>query len=425
MENLKKDLQTVTKFLRNAVIESVNANYTEYVSLSTNLVGHDKDISALQSSFSNLSTRFDTVVKRIEFLNGNLSDTTQKLDKFSEAKVRIWCSRHILQTLNKLETLQLVLMSQGTSSFTYTQSFERLCCNWADLQWHLFSVYSELPVVVAQKDRINRISDSVKTFLEHVIVGFLHNDTNKDLFVSCLEVLAFFNCTHFVEGVLRARISRPFLETCLQENRLQLDHLETLFSDLITFVNERIIPLQILTAQVCLGETNRKQYDFVSRSFWTEFVAQLDSPNLRSLFTVADPATFHRNYQTTLKFVKQVEGLLSYTSTSVAEFRESPSYEHLTSKWNLAVYYQLRFQEICGKLESCLNCESSYEPSKVISANGLWLDGSTEVYGALNEIWNEETTFIAALSHRFWKLSLLVLHRYSRWISQQVTEQNS
>ncbi|CAG2199435.1 COG2 [Mytilus edulis] len=72
-----------------------------------------------------------------------------------------------------------------------------------------------------------------------------------------------------------------------------------------------------------------------------------------SIFAPGNPAAFHQKYNTSMDFLCKFEKLCG-SKASVKRLREHPSYHTFIHKWSLPVYFQIRFQDIAGQLETAL-----------------------------------------------------------------------
>lgn len=81
-------------------------------------------------------------------------------------------------------------------------------------------------------------------------------------------------------------------------------------------------------------------------------------------------------------------------------------------KWQLLVYFQLRFREIIKDVEQVLNDPNS--STKIDAAQDISLYGGRVILNAINQCWSDQI-FLYGLSHRFWKLTLQLIKRYNSW----------
>lgn len=82
-------------------------------------------------------------------------------------------------------------------------------------------------------------------------------------------------------------------------------------------------------------------------------------------------------------------------------------------KWQLLVYFQLRFREIIKDVEDVLN-----DPKKSLAREGgddMIFVGGKVILTSIKQCWSDDI-FLYGLSHRFWKLTLQLIKRYNNWI---------
>jgi hypothetical protein len=84
---------------------------------------------------------------------------------------------------------------------------------------------------------------------------------------------------------------------------------------------------------------------------------------------------------------------------SVQAMRSGPGYTSLERRWQLPVYYQLRWKEIVGGYEAAIASSTT--------AEGWALGQSGATWKALSTCW-DRGVFIPELAPRFWRLSLQV-----------------
>jgi hypothetical protein len=102
-----------------------------------------------------------------------------------------------------------------------------------------------------------------------------------------------------------------------------------------------------------------------------------------------------------LNFLLTLEKKCS-TAESIHQFKNHPQYERFLKKWNLPVYYQIRFQEIAGTAESILSADvSSLSIKKDIDPiNNFTLYATCIIWDCLQRIWAKEV-YLPQLLHRY------------------------
>ena len=66
------------------------------------------------------------------------------------------------------------------------------------------------------------------------------------------------------------------------------------------------------------------------------------SSQLPNIFSAGNPEHFHKNYLIVMEFITKLE----HHVISIEQFQHTELYLNFIQKWNLPVYYQIRFQEI-------------------------------------------------------------------------------
>ena len=98
------------------------------------------------------------------------------------------------------------------------------------------------------------------------------------------------------------------------------------------------------------GQTQKQQqqktlgeFDFLARSFFPEVAEQLDdSGAAAAVFSAGNPDKFHANYVAGADFLADLERELG-SLEAVEAFRETRSYRTFVGRWNLPIYFQIRW----------------------------------------------------------------------------------
>lgn len=149
------------------------------------------------------------------------------------------------------------------------------------------------------------------------------------------------------------------------------------------------------------------RFDFFSRVIYPE-IASAISENLGSvIFAAGRPDELHRHFTTTHTFISHLEALAP-SLQAVQTMRNSAAYETFERRWQLPVYFQLRWKEIVGTFEAGLTTPGE---------SGDWaLSQSAAAWRALQTCWSQEV-YLAELAQRFWRLSLQIVARYGGWLN--------
>ncbi|KAJ3639766.1 hypothetical protein Zmor_003106 [Zophobas morio] len=212
---------------------------------------------------------------------------------------------------------------------------------------------------------------------------------------------------NIVRPALKNVFTETYLETCNQDvNRLYAEALEFIDSKLV-------ILLEVLKKS---GEL--KSFNFILNSFWVE-VDKLSRDGLPYITAPGNPELFQKRFKSTWNFLQKIaakcgEENLIYTNKSFQD--------HI-KRFNLPVYFEIRFQQIAGQFES----------DAIVKAGSKAYIGDNEIkcrlkitlglWKALLRSFSNEV-FINNLADQFLKLSMLLLARYLKWFDVALKEYN-
>lgn len=135
--------------------------------------------------------------------------------------------------------------------------------------------------------------------------------------------------------------------------------------------------------------------------------------HLSGVYSPGVPDTFHGNYLAAMTFLTSLESQCQ-TQASVAAFRECAAYATFSKRWNLPVYYSLRFQEVAGTLEGALGDGGSLETGHAGDASAqLQCVATLATLRALQRASSREVV-LRPLADKFVRLSLQCIMRCVR-----------
>ncbi|KAJ9098237.1 hypothetical protein QFC21_004566 [Naganishia friedmannii] len=160
-------------------------------------------------------------------------------------------------------------------------------------------------------------------------------------------------------------------------------------------------------------EEESNQFKFMSGVIWVEVGRRIISEIGNWVFAAGRVSELHQHYTITHAFLTQLE-LLSGSIRAVALIRSSDIYAQFGKRWQLPIYFQLRWKEIVVALEDALSSGISATTGR---KDSYALPQSSAVMTAVEACW-APSTYIPELSHRFWRLTLQILSRYQTWIQK-------
>lgn len=153
--------------------------------------------------------------------------------------------------------------------------------------------------------------------------------------------------------------------------------------------------------------------------YWPELSQSFTERLGHHLFFVGRLDDFHRNYTTTQRFLDSVERLAPSRRAARA-WRSSPAYLSFTKRWQLSVYFQMRFREVVSGYEQGLGSSSAAATASTTVAVKVPLLRATQAaVEAFVAPWRSDC-HLKPLIARQWRLSLMIVSRYHAWLEEQL-----
>lgn len=421
LETLRDDLNVYLRILKNAMIELINKDYADFVNLSTNLVGLDKVINNLTLPLGQLKEEILNVKRRLDDVMLATKEKLEKRQRIRDKKLELEHLMNINLCIEKIEKLLNVENTGEHNKFdkitlhdVQSDLTERVAAEFNQLHFHLNKTRDH---VHNEKIKL-RINYSTRVLQQNLEQSFLTALDNNDVqqLSRCLRIYATIDQTKEVEDIFRTNKVRPFMLKTFPESvgNINSEMLQIIYVEVLHFVPKYCDVLKL----ACRGTHSSEiihDYDFIINAIWPEFVSRMEVRML-SIVVPTDPDTFHEKYLLTMNFLEQFEQLCG-SQVSVKRLREHSSYTLFMNKWNLPVYFQIRFNEIAGKLEMTLLSpwdltNNDPEDFQLVLSQKLW--------ECVTLCWSP-TVYLSQLCHRFWKLTLQLFSRYCEWIKSVVS----
>eukprot|EP00842_Homolaphlyctis_polyrhiza_P004085 jgi/Hompol1/4678/HPOL_000800-RA len=415
IDQFKHDLHSVLRVLKTELVELINNDYAQFISLSTNLIGRVQHI-------------FDAVINQVE---SGLEH--RSLVRVKKAALEVFIDIH-----NSLEKVQAVIDSSMPKETTDAERIdekliERVAIEYNQLQY-LVSKGQNLAFVSKITWKIEAIKrtlvSTLSNFVRQAYITLSNDPSNAEAASSLSQSLRVFILIDRVGDALAIfedTIVRPFVEETIGSSEFlqsatssdqSTDPIRQLFQKIISFTQLRCLRIYEITTVALKGTP----HDLLSEIVWTACTRAIIS-KAPIIFNAGIPDVFHRNYQTAVWFVTQFERFYK-TRESILNLRSQTSYTEFMKKWQLPIYYQIRHNEIIVKFETALTNDGPMDPKAQESNDSkmdLQLKASCALISALLQCWDDRV-FLQSLSARFWKLSLQLIRRYADWIAKYVSD---
>ncbi|XP_034864327.1 conserved oligomeric Golgi complex subunit 2 isoform X2 [Mirounga leonina] len=419
LEELRGDLELYYKLLKTAMVELINKDYADFVNLSTNLVGMDKALNQLSVPLGQLR---EEVLSLRSSVSEGIRAVDERMCKQEDIRKKKMCVLRLIQVIRSVEKIEKILNSQSSketsaleaSSPLWTgQILERIATEFNQLQFH--AVQSKgMPLLDKVRPRIAGITAMLQQSLEGLLLEGLQT-SNVDIVRHCLRTYATIDKTRDAEALVGQVLVKPYMDEVIVEQIVEShpNGLQIMYDKLLGFVPHHCRLLREVTGGTISSEKGNTVpgYDFLVNSVWPEIVRGLEE-KLPSLFNPGNPDAFHEKYTISMDFVRAFEQQCG-SQASVRRLRAHPAYHSFNNKWNLPVYFQIRFREIAGSLEAALTDVLEDAPA----GSSFCLLASHRTWGSLQRCWSDEM-FLPVLVPRLWRLTLQVLARYSVFVSE-------
>ncbi|XP_057342403.1 conserved oligomeric Golgi complex subunit 2 isoform X2 [Manis pentadactyla] len=397
LEELRDDLELYYKLLKTAMVELINKDYADFVNLSTNL--------SLRSSVSE-----------------GIHAVDERMSKQVDIREKKMCVLRLIQVIRSVDKIEKILNSQRskeTSALEVSrplltgQILERIATEFNQLQFHAIQSKG-MPLLDTVRPRIAGITAMLQQSLEGLLLEGLQT-SNVDIIRHCLRTYATIDKTRDAEALLGQVLVKPYVDEVIVEHVVmsQPGGLQIMYNKLLAFVPHHCRLLRGVTGGSISSEKDSTVpgYDFLVNSVWPEIVQGLED-KLPSLFNPGDPDAFHEKYTISMDFVRTFERQCG-SQASVKRLRAHPAYNSFNNKWNLPVYFQIRFREIAGSLEAALTDVLEDAPA----GSSYCLLASHRTWSSLQRCWSDQM-FLPLLAPRLWRLTLQIVARFSVFVGE-------
>lgn len=270
--------------------------------------------------------------------------------------------KHYSQTLNSLTTLDNILnnLSKG-ANWEKIALADRGVMQYNQLKFSIS--HCGALIKSEQKTQFNQIGDKLSQTLNKLLYQYL-NDGSEENLLQSLMILASLDRVTETEELLRRKSVAPLLQDIINESTMQRtpNSLQGVYDKIISLLDNDLHLLMTVMQHSKLTTLNRR-YRFLVNCFWCEVATRLEI-NLSSIFAPGNPKIFYNRYKESLSFVCRLEKYCPDDET-VRFLRDTKEFKSFQKRWNLPVYFQIRFQEIAGMFLVLIKVSFSCEMAKI------------------------------------------------------------
>ncbi|DBA94077.1 TPA: hypothetical protein ACH3X1_001724 [Trebouxia sp. C0004] len=438
LETLSSQLQKYLTVLKGKLVEVINEDYNDFVSLSTKLVNVDGAVTQMQKPLLTLKDKLISAQAAVQSELNALNQGLQRRQQAAKVKALLELMQDTAHVMSKVEKLlaevDALIAQQGHNNLTRdaldsrTRLYERVASEVSRLKYFL-AKGDQLPILQQLQPRADSAVERLSSLLSQALDAALR-EGHQSAVLHCLQAYTAVGDTHSAEQVVQQALVVPLVESVIaeeQEGRAlgaapASDQLAPVLATMLTRVQEECGQLLQTTMT---PQSGLQTFDFLGNSILAAVDHQVAS-SLPGAFSPGVPTSFISNYRAGMHFLDQLESMCTTKIASQA-LRDSPAYDSFLRRWKLSVYFSLRFQEIAGPVEASVALPSlTTVAQEQQSSNGLQLQlhPSLSLWHALQRC-TADGVYLQPLADKFARLVLQLLARYAFWVAEGIASRSS
>ncbi|XP_073295605.1 conserved oligomeric Golgi complex subunit 2-like isoform X2 [Primulina huaijiensis] len=447
-DTLRSELRSHLGDLKHELVELINRDYSDFVSLSTKLVDVDAAVVRMRAPLLEIKEKILSFRGSVE---GSLMAMQSKLKQRAQANEAREVLELLLDTFHVVSKVEKLIkelpsvpaccssgnlnsakksqLSNGISSqhiengtnLRETQSMflERIVSEMNRLKFYIAHAQN-LPFIENMEKRIHNASLLLETCLVHCFVDGVENRDAHAIY-NCLRAYAAIDNANSPEEIYLSTVVAPFIQMVIPHRSSRAvgmsstDDLEQEYERIKQYIRD---DCKFLLDISFTENSGLHVFSFLANSILKEVLSAIQTGK-PGAFSPGRPAQFLQNYKSSLDFLAYLEGYCP-TRSEVVKLRAEAVYIEFMKQWNTGIYFSLRFQEIAGALDSELMITSLVpsQNSTTIQQNSqnLLLRQSISLMDCLRSCWADDV-LVLSCSDKFLRLFLQLLSRYSSWLS--------
>ncbi|GAC95822.1 hypothetical protein PHSY_003399 [Pseudozyma hubeiensis SY62] len=223
---------------------------------------------------------------------------------------------------------------------------------------------------------------------------------------------------------------RSHISSLLLSSSSSSDPLVELYNSILTFVAttafqvcdaSREISHQLRTSSSTVSHPtsgssrNELDCDIFTNVIWSTLSSRLLDTMGNTIFFVGQTDLFYSNFTLTSKFLSRFLDLAPRPESRAA-MQAHANWSTFKRRWQLPVYFQMRFREVVTEMEAKLAEGGGRRKTEV--GGEECMEATRGTVEAMERVWGEGV-HIHELSAREWRVTLQLLSRYKTWVEEQ------
>eukprot|EP01043_Picozoa_sp_COSAG02_P054499 COSAG02_NODE_6178_length_3750_cov_2.117776_4_plen_526_part_00 len=441
LPTLRADLSAHLQELQATLVDLINRDYNDLVSMSTSLVGIDDKIARLEMPIGHLKQQFEGSREESAEYLVNLRNLMNERDDVSARRAQLQVFVQIADSLASVERLwhnsdRDALSAAGTVDEASRTVAADTSLTRPSPPASLERVAGELRVLSTVCQEVPRRCAFIEQSRSHIDAHHARlmgeagvslrrgiDALNEETVKSALRVYAVVGQQTAAHGLFKDQYVRPALADAAARVKKE-DACTQATADFYTaardFLQKQSTAMLLAAATDLNGAATRQHvsdatlFDFVADSIWTEVYSTVQEVIFR-------PASedFHRNYRLSMQFVELLESTYT-TRRSLQAFRDHVCTVGLLGKWELhgKTFFQLHRNEVVLKVEKALSVLSNAASGPVAATaddKTLQQTPGATMSQLVLQMWDPDV-FLPSQASDFLRLTLDLVARYRTWV---------
>ncbi|KAK9821420.1 hypothetical protein WJX81_002272 [Elliptochloris bilobata] len=430
LDTLSAELEAHLATLKQRLVEVINEDYADFVSLSGKLVNVDGAVLRMQKPLLEVQTQLEVargaVAAELEALRAGLA----RRQAVAQARALLELMQATAHAMSKVEKLAAEVDALGNPADDGGDSgaldararmAERLAGEVARLNFHAARGQG-LPFVEALEGRRRTAAGRLAALLGAGLAAALRR-RNASARQHCLQAYAAVGDAAGAEQVVRAELVAPLVAHALAEQKAARPRAggasaDGSFPAVLAAVADAVEAGAGPLLEAALApQSGLHAFNLLANAVLAE-IDEAVAAALPGAYSPGVPSTFLTNYSAALGLLARLEKLCPGRA-ALAAFRGSAAHASFLRRWKLGVYASLRFQEIAGAVEAVLVEPGAPPPALAAAAPnelGLQLQAPAALHAALLRC-TAPDVWVHALADKLLRLALQLVARAAAWLA--------
>eukprot|EP00884_Botryococcus_braunii_P005660 jgi/Botrbrau1/15095/Bobra.0255s0008.1 len=429
LETLAHGLEHHLATLKAKLVEVINEDYNDFISLSTKLVNVDGAVLRMQKPLLEVKEKLTAVQAAVGAELEGLGEGLQRRQQIASARALLELMQDAAHVMSKVEKLLAEVgvaeaearsPRAGPSAGLDARSrmFERLASEISRLSFQV-ARGKDLLFIQQLQGRMEEAAAQLQVMLAGGLRDALKTG-NVSARTYCLQAYAAVGDTSSAEQVVKEAVVKPIVDGVLAAHRQRsragpvAEPLSPVLEEIAAGIRREVGPL---LEAVLAPQSGLHAFNFLANSLLL-YVDSALADALPGAFSPGVPASFLANYSAAMRFLDELESYCQL-SKDIAAFRSAAAYDTFLRRWKLSIYFSLRFQEVAGGLETVVAGPGlAFVASEAKSGQQPLLEllASQTLHQSLLRC-GAEDVYVPALADKFLKLALQLLSRYTGWLA--------